>query len=114
MCPMRPLALAGLLVASLMIWDPSASSDATNCFYFITQQRVLIQPPYPVNPFDADYFQTYTRTVCGPPFERMMPPDPPPSMVQYFCLRARDTSRNYSECADVDFVLTRTSGASGR
>jgi len=42
--------------------------------------------------------------VCGPPFVWAMPPDPPPGWVQYFCLRAVDTSDNLSACAEITFL----------
>ena len=87
-----------------MSWEKSPSKDALNCYVVETVQKVVLRTNSGPTTDDVRFYQTYSRRVCGPPFAWDLPPDPDPGTVQFFCVRAVDTSNNFSDCGDITFV----------
>lgn len=105
---------AALALSSVMTWDPSSSPDASNCYYvFGTQRSVKMSELYQGynHPFVWNYFMFNPLAVCGPPFIWTLPADPPPGYIQYFCIMAKDTSGNYSGCAEMVWAAPGSGGA---
>ncbi len=92
------------LSGRVMSWEPSPSMDALDCYLVETTQRGVLIPTWQPSPADVKYYQTYSGRVCAPPYEWDLPPDPEPNFIQYFCVRAVDTSNNYSDCGDITFI----------
>ena len=103
----RRVVLLDDVAEALLAAGPAArlgAANVLNCYVVETVQKPVLRTNSSPTTDDVRFYQTYSRRVCGPPFAWDLPPDPDPGTVQFFCVRAVDTSNNFSDCGDITFV----------